>query len=417
MTSWLTRGVCMTVLIALSGELGFGAEFDWPQWGGPTRTSVSAEKGLLTHWPEEGPRKIWMFRDCGIGYSGPSIADGRLFILGARDETEYLLCLDAVSGAEQWSVSLGPTFENRWGDGPRSTPTVDGEHVYAMSAPGNLVAVDIAQQKIRWSAQMSDFGGSVPNWGYTESPLIEGELVICTPGGDDGTLLALNKKTGEKIWQSSEITDGAQYASPIVASHNGQRQVIQLTQLHLFGVDANTGKVLWQTDWPGQTAVIPTPIYHDRHVYVTSGYGVGCQLISLDAENQVHQVYANKWVKNHHGGVVLVDGYVYGYSDRMGWVCQDWLTGETKWRDRSGLGKGAVTYADGKLYCVEEDEGIVVLANASPDGWDEISRFVLEPQTELRKPAGRIWTHPVIANGRLYLRDQDLLFCFDIAQP
>ncbi len=392
---------------------------DWPQWRGPDRTEISAEKDLLKAWPEQGPQQDWLFRNCGLGYSGPAVVGDRLYIMGARDKVEMMICLRVDDGTEVWTAEIGEALSNGWGDGPRGTPTVDGEHVYGMGGQGNLVCINTHDGTVVWQTSMQDFGGSTPGWGYTESVLVDGDRLICTPGGEQGTMLALNKHTGEKIWQTSDFTENAHYSSAIVAEPHGVRQYIQLTEKFVFGVDAANGNVLWRTDWPGATAVIPTPIYHDGYVYATSGYGAGCDLFQIGADNEVTSLYdedSRKLMKNHHGGVVLVDGYIYGYSDSGGWMCQEFLTGELKWRERSALPKGSLTYADGMLYCLGENEGTVALVEASPEGWSEVSRFSLSPLSEVRSPRGHVWTHPVVANGKLYVRDQDLLFCFDIRQ-
>ncbi len=227
-----------------------------------------------------------------------------------------------------------------------------------------------------------------------------------------GAIAALDKKTGEVVWRSTEFTDGAQYSSLVPAKINGTPQYVQLTMESIVGVNARDGKVLWKSPFPGKTAVIPTPIVRDNLVYVTAGYGVGCKQIKIGANNEVTTVYENKVMKNHHGGVILVGDHIYGHAD-AGWTCQDFKTGEEVWNHR-GFGKGAVAYADGMLYCIDEGSGQVALVEASPKGWQEHGRFKLDPQTKIRSPQGRIWTHPVISNGKLYLRDQDLIFCYDI---
>ncbi len=267
---------------------------------------------------------------------------------------------------------------------------------------------------ILWQAALTEFGGKVPNWGYTESVLVDEDKVVCTPGGEGGTMLALDKMTGKPIWQSKDVTDPAHYSSIIVAVDHGKRQYIQLLEKQLIGIEAATGNLLWSTPWVGKTAVIPTPIYHDGCVFITSGYGAGCELVKLTGTAEPEVVYDNKTMKNHHGGVVLVGDYLYGYSDNVGWLCMNFKTGEKVWSDKESLGKGGITCCDGMLYLLSEDDGEVVLIDASPKGWEEHGRFKLEPKTTLRKPAGRIWTHPVVAGGRLYLRDQELLFCFDV---
>jgi len=386
---------------------------DWPQWRGPNRTDLSKETGLLKEWPASGPTRLWLYRNAGNGYSGPAIAEGRLFTMGTRDGQAILLCLDAGKGTETWATPMGGKLGNDWGDGPRGTPTVDGDRVYALSGAGDLVCARVADGRILWQTTMRKLGGETPRWGYTESVLVDGDMVICTPGGSEGTLAALNKSNGQVIWRSEGFTESAQYPSPIVFEHGGVRQYLQLTMSTLAGVSAKDGKVVWESDWPGRTAVIPTPIYLDGHVYVSSGYGAGCKLVALDANNKPSEVYENKVMKNHHGGVILYEGHLYGHSDGYAWVCQDFKTGEEVWGHRA-FGKGAIGYGDGMFYCLEESSGKVALIEVSPKGWNEKGQFTLEPQSEIRSNRGRVWTHPVVSNGRLYLRDQDLIYCYDV---
>ncbi len=398
--------------ILTASAAGAAGNYDWPQWRGPDRSDVSKETGLLKSWPAEGPKRVWMFENAGSGYAGFAVSDGRVYTLGTRDNSEILLALNAADGKEVWTTSLSGILENGWGNGPRGTPTVDGDHVYALSGNGTLVCATKSAGKVVWTKKMSDLGGKVPGWGYTESPLVEGDLVVCTPGGAKGAIAAFDKKSGELKWQSAEFTDGAQYSSIIPVDLNGARQLVQLTMKSVAGVAAKDGKLLWRADWPGRTAVIPTPIHRDGFIYVTSGYGVGCMQIKVGPDNAVTGVYTNKVMKNHHGGVILVGDHLYGHAD-AGWTCQDFKTGAEVWNHR-GFGKGAVAYADGMLYCLEEGSGTVALVEATPKAWTEKSRFKLDPQSKIRHPQGRIWTHPVISNGRLYLRDQDLIYCYDI---
>ena len=252
------------------------------------------------------------------------------------------------------------------------------------------------------------------NWGYCESVLVDGDMVICTPGEDQGAIAALDAKTGEVRWQAKEVTDGAQYASVVIANINGQRQYVQLFQKNLVGVAAKDGKLLWSADWNGRTAVIPTPIVRDNIVYISSGYGVGSMAVEIDENFEVKELYRNKIMKNHHGGVILVGDHLYGYSDARGWLCQDFKTGEVVWAYEEDLKKGAIGCADGMLYCLDETNGTVALAEASPEGWKETGRFQLSPQTKIRSSSGKIWTHPVIANGKLYLREGDLVHCYSL---
>jgi outer membrane protein assembly factor BamB len=385
---------------------------DWPQWRGPDRTGVSRETGLLKAWPAGGPKQLWIYENAGMGYSGPAISGGKYFTIGTRDGAEVLLVLDANTGKDLLTAKIGGIFDNKWGDGPRGTPTVDGDRVYALSGPGDLVCLNIADGKVRWKVSMSSLGGKVPNWGYTESVLVDGNKVLCTPGGAKGTVAALDKLTGKVVWQSQGLTEPAHYSSIVAATINGTPQYVQRNEKSIFGLSADDGRVLWQTDFPGRTAMIPTPIVSGNEVYVTAGYGTGCKMVRIEPGNKVTVVYENKVAKNHHGGFVKIGDYLYGHGDPQ-WVCQNFKTGEEVWSSRA-LGKGAIGAADGMLYLLEENTGTVALIEATPAGWKEASRFKLDPQTKIRSSSGKIWTHPVIAHGKLYLRDQDLIYCYDI---
>ena len=387
---------------------------DWPGWRGEERNDLSKETGLLQAWPEGGPKKIWMSKLGGLGYSGFSVSDDHLFTLGAFGKEEKLLAFNASTGKKVWELTTGELLTNNWGDGPRMTPSVSNGLVYALGGRGNLVCADTKTGKQKWKVHLvKDLGGKVPGWGYTESVLVDQGRVICTPGGKKGTLAALDAKTGKVLWRSKEFTDGAQYSSPIVIEHQGKRQYVQLVMKNLVGIEASSGKLLWKSEWPGKVAVIPTPIYADNHVYISSGYGVGCKLVELGKYTPV-DVYENKVMKNHHGGVIKLGDYLYGYSDGYGWVCQNFKDGELKWNEKKALGKGAIAYADNRFYCLGEGDGRVVLIEATPQGWKPHGEFTITPQTEQRNPKGKVWTHPVISNGKLYLRDQELIFCYDI---
>jgi len=396
-----------------------GTAEDWPRWRGADGTNRSKESGLLASWPDGGPRRVWLHENAGQGYSGPAIADGRLYTLGTREDQEILISLDANTGEEIWVTSIGDVLKNGWGDGPRATPTVDEDRVYALSGPGVLACLQVQDGTVLWQKALQDFGGRIPNWGYCESVLIDGPRVVCTPGGNEGAILALDKVTGERIWQSSEFTDGAQYASLTVAEVDGERQYIQLTKDHVVGVRAEDGSLAWQAEFPGGSAaaVIPTPLFQRNQVFAAAGYGVGCQLVQLDSSGKPQVLYANKNMKNHHGGMVLLDDRVYGYSDNVGWTCLDWETGDIVWNERDAFEKGSLTYADGRFYCVGERRGEVGLIAATENGWSEQGRFRLEPQSEIRSNRGAIWTHPVVANGKLYLRDQEFIYCYDVSSP
>jgi outer membrane protein assembly factor BamB len=411
LSSLACAGLLVVVATARAEET-----YQWPQWQGPDRNCLTDETGLLKSWPEGGPPRSWLFENAGAGYSGPAIVDGRLYIMGTRDGNCLLLALDADTGEELWATPMGPMLENDWGDGPRSTPTVDGQFVYGMSGRGTLVCVRAADGQEVWRTSMEELGGEKPFWGYAESVLIDGNRLLCTPGGAQGTIAALDKATGRVLWRSTELDDKAQYTSMIRGELNGQPQYVQLLEARVVGLAPDDGRLLWESPWPGRVATIPTPIVHDGHVFVTSGYGAGCKLLKIGPQNEPEIVYENKRMKNHHNGVILLDGYLYGYSDDVGWLCMDFLTGTQQWREKEALSKGAIAYADDRFYCLGEEDGTVVLIDASPEGWKERGRFTLEPQTEIRKDQGKIWTHPVIVGGKLYLRDQDLIYCYDVRE-
>ena len=406
-----------SALIALGFSLVSAG--DWPSWRGAARDDISTEKGLLKTWPSGGPKKVWMSNDAGLGYAGFSIANGALYTMGAFGGSEKLIAYRAVSSSASnkkvWELEVGELLTNGWGDGPRTTPTVADGKVYALGGKGNLVCADARSGKKIWDVHMvKDLEGKVPGWGYTESVLVDQGRVICTPGGKGGALTALDAKTGKILWRSKEFTEPAQYSSPIVINHGGKRQYVQLVMKKLVGVDAKNGNLVWSSDWPGKVAVIPTPIYSDGHVYISSGYGIGCKLVELTSQG-AKDVYDNKIMKNHHGGVIKIGDYLYGYSDGYGWVCQNFKSGELVWNEKKALGKGAIAYADGMFYCLGEGDGRVILIEATPKGWTPKGEFTISPQTNQRNPKGKVWTHPVISNGKMYLRDQELIFCYDIS--
>ncbi len=276
-----------------------------------------------------------------------------------------------------------------------------------------VIWYDTATGKEVWRKSLTkNFGGSVPQWGYAESPLVDGDKVFVTPGGSQGAIVALNKKTGEKVWQTGDFTDPAHYSSMIVENVFGQRQVIQFTPAHVVGVDVATGKVLWSADRPGKVAVVPTPVFADNQVFVTSGYGIGCNAFKISKDGfgfKAEQIYANKDMENHHGGVILLNGFVYGHSNKRGWVCMDFKTGNVAWASKN-LGKGAISYADGHFYLRDESAlGTIALIEVNPKAYVEKSRFNQPDRTDKKA-----WTHPVILNGRMYIRDQGLMLCYDI---
>jgi outer membrane protein assembly factor BamB len=389
---------------------------NWPEFRGPNRDGVSAETGLLKDWPAGGPPLAWRTTGLGSGYSTVSIVGDRIYTSGDLSGSSSVLALNAADGKQIWSTKLGKAGAPGWGGfaGPRATPTVDGDLVFTVDQWGDIVCVQGADGKERWrKSYTNDFGAPLPEWGFSESPLVDGDKVVVTPGGPKGTIVALNKKDGTVLWRTKDFTDPAHYSSAIVAEIGGVRQYVQLTAANVVGVSPTDGKVLWKARRKGETAVIPTPVYDSGLVYVTSGYGVGCNLFKVDGSADkfsANQVYANKVMVNHHGGVIKIGDYVYGYSDSKGWTCQNFKTGEVKWQDKAKCGKGSIAYADGRFYLREEEKaGNIVIIEASPDGYKEHGRFGQPDRTDKNS-----WAHPVVANGRLYIRDQDLLLCYDV---
>jgi outer membrane protein assembly factor BamB len=406
----------LTVLTVLSvTTASLAATADWPVWRGPNRDGQSPDTGLLKEWPKDGPRLVWKATGLGSAYATVSVVGDRIFTAGDKGDESFVVALDRASGKTLWSVKLGKAGAPGWGGfaGPRAQPTVDGERVYAVGQYGEVLCLDAASGKEIWRKHyVDDFGGQMPEWGYSGMPLVDGDRVIFAPGGSRGDLVALDKKTGELVWQSKQLTDGIHYATPVLAEIGGVRQYIQLTDASVGGVAAEDGRLLWKVVRKGATAVIPTPIYRDGYVYVTSGYGVGCNLFKVDADGgkfSAKQVYANKILVNQHGGAILVGEHVYGHSDSKGWTCQELVSGKVAWQSKK-LGKGSLIYADGMFYLREEGgKGTVALIEASPEAYKETGRF--DPPDRSEKNS---WAHPVVIGGRLYLRDQDVLLCYDV---
>jgi outer membrane protein assembly factor BamB len=397
---------------------------DWPQWRGVNHDNVSTEMDLLKSWPEGGPKLLWTFSEAGIGYSGPAIVGNRMYVMGAQDKNDFVLAADVEKGEKVWSTQIGAGASNAYGSGPRSTPTVDGDFVYALGSDGILACLRVKDGEKVWSVRLKeDLGGARPAWNYSESPLVDGEQVICTPGGSRGTMAALDKKSGQVLWRSKELTDPAGYSSAVPVTVGGVRQYVQLTMKGVAGVAAKDGRLLWYyRNSKYRTAVIPSPIVHDNYVYAVAGYGAGAVLLKLTPDGdsiKAEQLYdedAMRVMDNKHEGVVLLGDYLYGWSDRGGWTCQEFMTGKKMWQSRA-FGKGSLTSAGGMLYCYSEDTGTLALAGASPDGWHEIGRFTIPQQGKPREKVvykNNVWTYPVIANGRLYLRDQNLIFCYQV---
>lgn len=383
---------------------------DWPQWRGPARDGQTNETGLLRSWPAGGPKQLWVASGLGEGYSSYSIAGGRLFTMGQDRQSQWVEARDAASGKSVWRTKLGGLFEERRGNGPRCTPTLDGDLLFAIGGEGTLVALQRATGQKVWEKNVvKEFGGNVPHWGISESPLIDGNRLIVQPGGRDAGVVALDKATGKTLWKS--LSDEAGYSSAIAFNFGGQRHLVVFTAEGAVGLHADTGKQQWRYNKVANgTANIATPLFAQGHVFLSSDYGTGCALLKLSATGgtiKADEVYFSREMKNHYCSSVLVGDHLYGFNSTV-LTSLNFLTGNMAWRDRS-VGKGQLIAAEGLLY-LQGENGTVALAEATPKGYQEISRF------SLQTGGYPLWTLPAIANGRLYLRDQDKLYCYDIAR-
>jgi len=378
---------------------------NWPQWRGPNRDGISKETGLLKQWPTEGPPLVWKASGAGGGYSSFSVANGKLYTMGLRGDREFVVAFDVATGKEAWATPHGSAFRNDRGDGPRGTPTVDGERVYALGGSGDLTALDARTGKIAWSKNvLREFGGSNITWGISESPLVLGNKVLVNAGGPGASIVALNKSDGALIWKSQ--SDRAGYSSAIPVEINGTTQVVFFTAERAVGLDAKDGRLLWEYGRPANNvANVATPIARANRVFISSDYDTGGGVVEIKADNKAQEIWFTKDMRNHHSSSVLIGDYLYGFSSNI-LTAMRFDTGEIAWRDRS-VGKGSLVYADGNLYCLSEN-GVVGLVEASPTGYKEKGRF--------RIAQGNLptWTHPVVVGGRLYLRDQDTIYAYDV---
>ncbi len=402
---------------------------DWPTFRGEDRTSVSSEKNLLDKWPADGPKLVWSGTGAGRGYASPVVADGRIFTLGdrpstAEDKDEYLTCFAEKTGKQLWKTKTGAA----WNEGPeswqgsRGTPTVDGNRVYVVTPFGKLFCCNTSDGSVVWEKDLkSDFNGNKKDgWGYSESPLIDGELLVCTPGGKTATVVALDKATGELVWKCERPDDeGAGHASIVISQVGGQKVYVQNTAVGPMGIAAKTGELLWSYFVTAPTAFIPTAIVKGDLVYSVAGYNSGAALLQQvpgrDGEVSIKEVYGlNKALSNKHGGVVLVgDKLYFGREDDNIVQCADLKTGNIEWRERGeGTGSTSVIAGDGKLF-IRFANGAVSLAKANPNKFQAISTFTTPGSGEGDKPS---WAHPVIANGKLLLREGDTILCYDISK-
>ncbi len=417
----------MKTLLTLLLAIGTGSAWaDWPTWRGASRTGISESKGLLAEWIGKGPPLAWTSEGLGKGMSSVAIADGKLYVTGSRRQAEgregtQLTSLDVRTGQQLWSL---PTCEG--GEEPNGTPTVANGMVFVLDRTGNLTAAEAATGRKLWQRNLEkEFGGKMMSgWGWSESPLADGERLVVTPGGPQALLVALDQKTGRTLWQSkppmlgSQGQDGAAYSSVVISKAAGWRHYVQLTGRAVVGVDPEDGRVLWHYGRVNNgTANIPTPLVWDDHVFVSTGYGAGAALLRISRDGKglkATEVYflESRTFQNHHGGMILHDGHIYaGTGHNNGFpICLEAATGKVKWggeRHPEGKESAAVTMADGRLY-FRYQNGVMALIDATPEAYRERGHFRLPDED------GPSWPHPVVDDGKLYIRTQDKVLCFDV---
>ena len=403
----MTIGAMLVTAVVASSAL---TAADWPQWRGPNRDGVSAETGLLTQWPVGGPPAIWTAHGLGRGYGSVAVRGDHVFVQGTEGGSSVVFCLRRQDGGKVWSRALGRSLDQDKGGGPRGTPTVDGDVLFALSEAGDLACLRTSDGGVVWARNiLADFGGRNPGWLISESPLVDGPNVIVTPGGRGAGLVALDKKTGATVWTTKELSESAGYSSVVAADIQGVRVFVTQTSESAVGVRAGDGKLMWRyTKAANDTANITTPVLVGPRVFVTSAYNTGGALLQLRADGgdvKADEVYFTRDLMNHHGGVVHVNGYLYGFSNAI-LTCLEAATGKVQWRDRS-VGKGSLTYADGRLYVLGESD-TMGLVDASPAGYVERGRFQIADQ------GWPSWAHPVVSGGRLYIRNQGVLAAHDV---
>ncbi|MBN1506125.1 MAG: PQQ-like beta-propeller repeat protein [Sedimentisphaerales bacterium] len=417
-----TAVVC--VLLSILAGVVSGA--DWPQWRGPNRDGLCRETGLLKQWPAEGPKRLWEITGLGPGYSSVSIARGRLYTMGDGEQNgrkaQFVYAYDLATQKRLWAAEVGKSHE----DGPRCVPTVDGDLIYAIGTDGNVVCVTADSGKEIWRKNLlTDLGGaSNPGWKFSESPLIDGDRLLCTPGGHKAVIAALNKKTGEVIWKCAmpdigpNGRDEAGYCSIGISQGAGVKQYVQLTNEGVVGVSAD-GKFLWGYNRvANRVANIPTPVIDGDYVFTSTAYQTGSALLQLVPDGggvKAQEVYwlSKDQFQNHHGGFVKVGDHIYGGRNHNKGepTCIEMKTGKIMWHaDQPGRGSGCVLYADGHLYFRYEN-GLVALVEATPEKYNLKSTFTTPERPGAEGPA---WAHPVISGGKLYLRHSDVLFCYDV---
>ncbi|MDZ7315745.1 MAG: PQQ-binding-like beta-propeller repeat protein [candidate division KSB1 bacterium] len=389
---------------------------DWPQFRGPFRNGISLESGLLQQWPEDGPRLLWSVENLGSGYGSAAIAKGSVYIIGEEKGVETLFAFN-LQGRLRWKTALSGQWDRSY-PGPRTTPTVDDDRVYAITGMGEIACVNAKDGKIRWRLQaMEKFGGKYHKWGISESPLIVDDKVIVTPGGALATMAALDKMSGRIIWTTKIEEETANYCSPILVERGGRKIIVTMLQHYLVGVDALDGKLLWKDafsayqDSPKDINPV-SPVYVDGLLYATSGYDDGGALYEISPDGlTLKRLWTDKTLDVHIGGVVVVNGVIYGASwegnTNGKWIALDLKSGKVLW-EHHWINKGSIIFADGMLYLYTEKEGRVGLVRPNPKQFELISSFAITAGS------GQHWAHPSLADGRLYIRRGNALLVYDV---
>lgn len=381
---------------------------DWPQWRGPNRDGVSVETGLVKTWPEAGPNVLWR-AEIGTGFSGMAVAAGRLVTMYAERGEEFVICYDAASGKELWRFKSDAAFPSQFGDGPRATPAIDGDLVYALGANGLLHALSVKDGKVLWQHNLrEEYEAAIPQHGVSTSPILEGDLILVNAGGaNNHAFVAFNKKDGRFAWASH--FDNPDYAAPIAITVNGMRQIIFFTGSSLVSVSPKDGQVYWKHPFPPQAYNAATPVFvPDNKIFISSGVEKGAALLEIttvDNKPAAKTIWESKVMRNDFSSSVLVGDYIYGF-DRAILKCINVTTQEEKWAQR-GYQNGTLIFADGHLIVLGE-RGKLGLVEANPNEFKEIATAQV-----LR---GRCWTVPALADGKLYVRNQKELLCLDMSR-
>ena len=390
------------------------------EWRGPNRSGVYTETGLLKEWPKEGPKMIWHLDSIPTGYSSAAIANNTVYLTGLKDSMDYLMAID-MEGKLKWQIPYGRGWNQSFTD-TRCTPTIEDERIYLSSGRGDVACINAHSGEIIWDVKASEkFEGEYGTWGISESLLLYQDLVFYTPCGKNTTMVALNKMTGETVWESKSIDDKPAYVSPLLIDRNGRKQIVTVTENNAIGINPANGNIDWQFDYGsyagGQWKAninTNTPLYQNGKIFITNGYDHKSVMLDLSEDaSSVQLAYVDSLLDVHHGGAVQLDGYIYGanwINNRKGyWVCLDWNTGkkmyETEWEN-----KGSIISDEGMLYCYDEKDGNIALVKADPKEFKVISSF------KVPYGKGPYWAHMVINEGVLYVRHGNAVMAYSIKE-